>query len=288
MNFSVFVPNAMSVKDPTSALGEALGDLMEERIGEILKKSGSKHGCFVDTHGKRKGVRERKTLKLEDAWGISHGLDFVVEDSEEEAVAGNPLAVIESKFLKDAKHNWDKGSRLAVAHYNLERTYPTLNKSVAVLAGIWTDNSLDMIRSFGVDIIRVKKKEWIKATKEFGINIEWGKEMDVARKSWDKFCNLSQNETEELKEKLVEPVEKQIKEIIPEALEAEKAEETISRIELGLHTDTENFYFVPFDSIEEVTEFLEKVYESEEIGELVKSEHDLTQLDSKQKTLLDS
>jgi hypothetical protein len=118
------------VSNAASALGEAVGKLIEEAIVEGLREEVQRRNHTI------------RAAKLTNGSGNTYQIDAVVFDEED-----NPVIIIDPKYIRYTKHNRDKGSWLCVAHYNLRKTYPTIRKSIAVLAGRWSAPSKSLIRS---------------------------------------------------------------------------------------------------------------------------------------------
>lgn len=133
-----------------SALGEAVGKLIEARMADLLTPVAESYGYYYDRGGTRPGVRRGKTLALANASGIRYRIDGVIEDAERQ-----PIVLLESKYLRYQKHNRDKASWTCVAHYNLHKNFPTVRKSIALLTGRWTAQSKSLMTSFGIELHEV-------------------------------------------------------------------------------------------------------------------------------------
>jgi hypothetical protein len=109
-----------------------------------------------------------RPAKLTNGSGNSYQIDAVVFDD-----SGNPIIIIDPKYIRYTKHNRDKGSWLCVAHYNLRKTYPSIRKSIAVLGGRWSAPSKGLIRSFGVEILEVPFDKIAGVLAGRGIDFDW-------------------------------------------------------------------------------------------------------------------
>ena len=145
-----------SVKHAGSALGEAIGKLIQEGVFEMVQEVAHKHGFRATSR------------RLRNSMDNLHEVDIVVEDVQEE-----PVILIEPKYLRYTKHNWDKGSRLCIAHYLLRRNYPTVRKSICVLAGNWTEQAKQFIHSFGIETYEIPFDTIVTALQGHGVEFEW-------------------------------------------------------------------------------------------------------------------
>lgn len=131
------------VANPASALGEAVGKLFEAAVLQGLAEVVAARGHTI------------RPARLRNGTGNVYQIDAVVFDVDD-----NPVIIIDPKYIRYTKHNRDKGSWLCVAHYNLRKTFPTIRKSIAVLAGRWSAPSRALIRSFGVETLEVPSPVW--------------------------------------------------------------------------------------------------------------------------------
>ena len=166
------------VSNAASALGEAVGKLIETAIVEGLREEVESRNHTI------------RPARLTNGSGNTYQIDAVVFDAEE-----NPIIIIDPKYIRYTKHNRDKGSWLCVAHYNLRKTYPTIRKSIAVLAGRWSAPSKSLIRSFGVEILEVPFQEIVEALVSYGIVFDWPeKDRVTPRQAWEAYDALAEPE----------------------------------------------------------------------------------------------
>ncbi len=165
----------MEISNPAAALGQQVGQFFEDELVRSLRP-------LIEDHGYSIGPE-----KLRNGTGNMYQIDAVIRDSE-----GMPVILIDPKYIRYTKHNRDKGSWLCTAHYNLRKTYPSIRKTIAVLAGRWSETSLALIRSFGVEVVLLDFDHLVSALKGSGIEFEWGeKDRDTPRQSLEKFTNLT-------------------------------------------------------------------------------------------------
>lgn len=152
--------------NPASALGEAIGKSVEREIQSIIRRAVFPYGLRVDTGGPRKEKRKGVKLLLVNETGNEYQIDTIVEDKN-----GQPLILVESKYLRYKKHNRDKASWTCVAHFKLRTTYPTIKKSIAVLMGNWSAPSRKLMEAFGVEVIEIPFKQMVEVLQRYGINL---------------------------------------------------------------------------------------------------------------------
>ena len=121
-----------------SAFGEEIGKLFENAILKGLSETVKNRGCSI------------KPAKMKNGTGNIYQIDAVIFNK-----ASKPIIIIDPKYIRYTKHNRDKGSWLCVAHYNLRKTFPSIRKSIAILAGRWSKPSIELIKSFGVEVLEV-------------------------------------------------------------------------------------------------------------------------------------
>ena len=165
------IENAVMIANPGSALGEAVGALVETEVNRILRPIVEENGCVYITVGQPNLRTLRPTkLLLKDASGNEYNIDSVIANSRMQ-----PLVLIETKYIRYKKHNRDKGSWICTAHYSLRRTFPTIRKSIAVLAGSWSRSSLAMLESFDVSLFEVGFQKIVNTLLQYGIEFDWPK-----------------------------------------------------------------------------------------------------------------
>jgi hypothetical protein len=211
-----------------SALGEAVGKLIEQNLALSVQQVARPFQCSV------------RSSSLKNHMDNKHQIDIIVSDSQQ-----RPVVLIEPKFLRYTKHNWDKGSRLCIAHHSLRRTYPSIQKSIAVLAGNWTRASLDFIQSFGVEIHRVLFDHVADVMASYGVGFRWGeKDKDASEDAWRVYGALSLDAKHEIAAALTAPVQSAVMQSVEQTLRADpSAPKRIASVELSLRT-TDGEYLV--------------------------------------------
>jgi len=232
---------ARGVRHPGSALGEAIGKLIEADLGAVIQRVAAPFGHSVAPRALRNHL------------GNKHRIDIVVSDTED-----NPIILVEPKYLRYKKHNWDKGSRLCIAHYSLRRTYPSIRKSIGVLAGEWTDASLRFIQSFGVETYRIPFDYIADILGQYGIVFRWDeKDIQTPMKAWQRFCQLSEEEREEIAATITSPVRQAIRQSVETTLHSDpNAPKRVEAVELSIKTSEGEYLVYSFESVSEAIQRL--------------------------------
>jgi hypothetical protein len=142
-------------QSPAHALGQIIGNLIEETVGSILADFTIENSLFLDTHGKRES-REGCLLIGEDNHGNKHALDFVLEKNGSGDVVGEPVAYIEVGWRRYKKHSKNKVQEIesalkpiAIKHAD---SAPFLG---VILVGEFTQPSLQQMRTTGWNVVYV-------------------------------------------------------------------------------------------------------------------------------------
>lgn len=175
------------VANPGSALGEAIGALLEQELHRILRPLAEERGYIYITAGPASARTGKGTkLILTDSDGNAYNVDAVITNNRLQ-----PLILIESKYIRYKKHNRDKASWICTAHTKLRQRYGTVRKSVAVLMGSWSRPSKRLLRSFEVELFEVSFDDICNVLAQYGIEYRWAeKDRAQAAESWRKFAFL--------------------------------------------------------------------------------------------------
>lgn len=247
------------IANPGSALGEAIGALIERQVNRVLKPIAEENGCVYITTGKINVKTQRPTkLILKDTAGNEFNIDSVIVNPRMQ-----PLVLIESKYIRYKKHNRDKGSWVCTAHYSLRRTYHSIRKSITIIAGSWSGSSKALMRSFDVELFEVSFERIVEVLKRHEIRFDWGeKERSAAMAAWKKFVTLPEQVVDEIGEELVADIVPELKNSLALTL-SDAVPREIKGIELVIETNLGEAKVYSFDSIEDVIAFLEDFDASE-------------------------
>lgn len=119
-----------NIESPASKVGQMIGEAFEravtEMVGEYLKEKHPNYIIAKDSEGK-------KILKLPKTKGAKLQIDTVIAS----VPSHSPVALLESKWLKDARHHNDKGAWILQLQ-EVKKSRATIRGLIAVLAGYWT------------------------------------------------------------------------------------------------------------------------------------------------------
>ena len=250
--------SAKQVANPAAALGEAVGKLFENAV----------------TNGLRQDVENRdhtiRPAKLTNGTGNTYQIDAVVFDKN-----GNPIIIIDPKYIRYTKHNRDKGSWLCTAHYNLRKTFPSIRKSIAVLAGRWSVPSRALVRSFGVELMDVPFSRMVSVLREYGIDFNWAeKDKETPLRSWEVFSALETLDREAIGAEFTEGVMGDLRNAVNNVLDTDinSLPSRVSSVEILLKTDQDEMLLRTFDSIvASLQHMMQLVSDNPDISELLQS-----------------
>lgn len=161
-------------QSPSHRFGQIIGNLLEEILLPTLEKFCTEKGLYLDKHGERVGVRAGKKVSWEDRYGNVHNLDFVIERNGSVTKQGNPVAFIEAAWRRYTKHSRNKAQEIQGAVLPIAEKYrddsPFLG---AVLAGFFTQESLDQLKSVGFEIVYLPYEDVVSAFRSVGIDINF-------------------------------------------------------------------------------------------------------------------
>lgn len=184
--------------------GQIIGDLLELAIEPHLEKFARKHKLFLDKKGQRK-ARTGKKLSWTDGKDNKHDLDFVLERGGTVNKTGIPVAFIEVAWRRYTKHSRNKAQEIQGAIIPLTEKHKNSSPFVGVvLAGEFTDGSLNQLKSHGFGVLYFPYATVVKAFGKFGIDAasdEGTSEKDFKKKieSWNKLKDKTEVAKELLK-----------------------------------------------------------------------------------------
>ena len=125
-------------------IGKSFENVVIKFIKSYLKKNHSEFVILDPEQGK-------KLLTLDMPGGVKRQLDTVVATIDSD----DPVALLETKWLKDGRHWNDKGAWILQLR-EVRRNYPTVRGAAAILAGFWNEGFRVLLRNQGgVDMILV-------------------------------------------------------------------------------------------------------------------------------------
>jgi hypothetical protein len=245
------------VANPGSTLGEAIGALIEDEVNRLLDPIAREHGCaYIHVGRPHPRTGQPTKLLLKDAAGNEYNIDSVIVNARMQ-----PLVLIESKYIRYKKHNRDKGSWICTAHYSLRRTFPTVRKSIAVLAGNWSRSSKAMMQSFDVSLFEVGFQKIVEALAPYGVDIVWDeKQREKAMRAWQRWQQLTDEQFSAIARTLLADMEPQLSQSLKETLNT-ALPRAVKEVEITIETTLGESRRYTFASIETALAFLEQFNE---------------------------
>lgn len=236
------VVNTSDVKNPGSALGEAIGHLMEEALAQYITPLVLDHSCKLITTGPyNKKTKKYTKLLLTDSYGTDYSIDGVIINERSQ-----PVILLESKYIRYKKHNRDKGSWICHAHGSIRNRYNSVRSCIAILAGSWSKTSLRMMASHNINIFHIPFENIALILDHYDINFRWGeKERNIALDAWNKFINLTPEQHLEIGTNLIQPVLEELKHLIDETL-SDETPRAIAQVMIEIKTtlgEIKRFFF---------------------------------------------
>jgi hypothetical protein len=173
-------------ESPAHRFGQLIGELLESVILPQLEDFCRIHGLYLDHEKKDRPARSGKRVSWTDQYGNAHDLDFVIEREGTTHTIGRPVAFIESAWRRYTKHSRNKAQEIQGAILPLAEKYRWNNPFLGtVLAGVFTDGSLDQLRSLGFQVLYFPYESLVAAFQAEGINIAFDEDTpdDVFRKA---------------------------------------------------------------------------------------------------------
>ena len=224
------------VANPASALGQEVGKLFERSVLESIRAEVETRNHIVNP------------AKLRSGTGNQYQIDAVVFDADHA-----PIIIIDPKYIRYTKHNRDKGSWLCTAHYNLRKTHRSIRKSIAVLAGRWSEPSKALIQSFGVETLEVPFDHMVDVLKIHGVDFDWPESggSSVARQSLNVFSNLSDDTKGKIGRDLVSGITAKLIEEVIQVLDTdiETIATRVDQVEILLKTSQGEMILSSFESV---------------------------------------
>jgi len=163
-------------KSPSHRFGQIIGDLLEEIVLPQLQAYCDARGLYLDKKGKR-AARSGSKVSWQDRYKNFHDLDFVIESGGSDGVRGRPVAFIEAAWRRYTKHSRAKAQEIQGAVMPIAEQHswdkPFLG---AILAGVFTRDSLAQMRSCGFETILMPYDSIVEAFASVGIDARFDEE----------------------------------------------------------------------------------------------------------------
>lgn len=167
-------------QSPSHKFGQIVGDLMESVLHARLQEIADRHNLYLDYKHKRKARAGRKKVSWTDHKENVHDLDYVLEEGGTEDETGTPRAFIECAWRRYTKHSRNKASEIQCAVVPLTETYRESQFMGVVLAGEFTEGSLQQLRSNGFGILFFPYETIVRAFRVVGIDASFEEDTPIA------------------------------------------------------------------------------------------------------------
>jgi len=194
-------------KSPAHKFGQLIGELLESAIMPQLKEFCKKQGLYLDYQKKVRPARPGKKVKWTDQYGNSHDLDFVIERDGTDNKIGRPVAFIESAWRRYTKHSRNKAQEIQGAILPLAEKYKWNNPFLGiVLAGVFTEGSINQLRSLGFQVLYFQYDSLVTVFKNEGINISFDEDTpdNVFEQTIDRIKGTPQEKMDRIRKKIVD------------------------------------------------------------------------------------
>lgn len=159
-------------QSPAHRLGQIIGDELEAALRKPLLKVAEEFGLYLDYKHARPARGGKKKVTWTDSHGNTHELDYVLEEGGSEKTLGHPRAFIETAWRRYTKHSRNKAQEIQGAIAPLAETYQNFHPFLgAVLAGVFTQGSLDQFRSHKFHLIYCPYETITQAFASQGIDV---------------------------------------------------------------------------------------------------------------------
>ncbi|RLT08541.1 MAG: DNA methylase [Planctomycetota bacterium] len=156
---------------PSLKFGQIIGNILEETIKLELYEVAKIHNLYLDYKHPRAARAGKSKVTWKDHKGNNHDLDFTLESGGSDATQGIPKAFIETAWRRYTKHSRNKAQEMQGAIGPLAETYSKYNPFLGVvLAGVFTEGSLQQLRSHGFAILYFPYEVVVDAFLEAGVD----------------------------------------------------------------------------------------------------------------------
>ena len=158
-------------ESPSHKFGQIIGEILEVALREPLRALAKKHGLYLDYEHPRPSRGGKRSVSWRDRNGNVHDLDYVLEEGGTEEAVGKPKAFIEIAWRRYTKHSRNKAQEIQGAIIPLAETYSEAHPCLGVvLAGVFTEGSLNQLSSLGFHILYYPYELVVEAFAQVGID----------------------------------------------------------------------------------------------------------------------
>jgi hypothetical protein len=161
-------------ESPSHKFGQIIGNLLEAVIEPFLVDFAKRKHLYLDYQNNPRTARKGKKVTWEDPYGNVHDLDYVLERDGTNEATGTPVAFIEVAWRRYTKHSRNKAQEIQGAILPLAEKFQWSNPFLgAVLAGVFTEGSIDQLRSLGFRVLYLPYDTLVAAFAAEGIDIKF-------------------------------------------------------------------------------------------------------------------
>lgn len=161
-------------KSPAHRFDQIIGDLLEYTLIRYCQPIAKEYGMYLDYKHSRPARNNQNEVRWTDINGNTHKLDIVIEYGGSEIKTGNPRAFIEMAWRRYTKHSKNKAQEISAAIQPLVSRYSEYGPFYgAVLAGEFTENSLNQMKSEGFKLLYFSINAIEDAFATQGIDAHW-------------------------------------------------------------------------------------------------------------------
>ncbi len=200
-------------ESPSHKFGQIIGNLLEAVMEPFLADFANEKHLYLDHQKNSRKARKGKKVTWKDPYGNVHDLDYVLEKGGSDTIMGTPVAFIEVAWRRYTKHSRNKAQEIQGAILPLAERFKWSNPFLgAVLAGVFTEGSLEQLRSLGFHVLYFPYDTLVAAFAEEGIDIAFDETTPdaVFRRCVQKIDAISRQKMERIKNYLVEANQEKI------------------------------------------------------------------------------
>lgn len=202
-------------ESPAHKFGQVIGGLLESVVQPQLEEFCRRQGLYFDHQKKDRPARRGRKVIWEDHYGNVHDLDFVIERDGTDDTIGRPVAFIEVAWRRYTKHSRNKAQEIQGAILPLAEKYKWNNPFLGtVLAGVFTEGSLDQLRSLGFHVLYFPYETLVTAfeTEDIDIRFDETTPDKVFQECIDRIERAPQDAMHRIGQRLVQANQAQISE----------------------------------------------------------------------------
>ncbi len=190
---------------PAHRLGQIIGEQLEASFREPLANLADEFHLYLDYQHPREARGGKSRVAWKDSKGNTHILDYVIEEGGTESVQGRPRAFIEIAWRRYTKHSKNKAQEIQGAITPLAETYQESHPFLgAVLAGEFTEPSLQQFKSHGFNLIYCPYETVLAAFASEGVDVssEERSRDEELREKVESFAEIGEVQRERIAEQI--------------------------------------------------------------------------------------